>query len=54
MKQLAQRYPYIDIDRAGIYGHSGGGYAAAGAMFHFPDFFKVGMFRSRQSRQPRL
>ena len=43
MKQLAQRYPWIDIDRAGIYGHSGGGYAAAGAMFHFPEFFKVGI-----------
>ena len=35
MKQLAQQYPWIDITRAGIYGHSGGGYAAAGAMFHF-------------------
>ncbi len=29
MKQLAARYPWIDIDRAGIYGHSGGGYATA-------------------------
>jgi len=43
MKQLAQKYPWIDIDRAGIYGHSGGGYAAAGAMFRYPDFFKVGI-----------
>jgi len=43
MKQLAQKYKFIDIDRAGIYGHSGGGYAAAGAMFRFPDFFKVGI-----------
>jgi dipeptidyl-peptidase-4 len=43
MKQLAQRYAWIDIDRAGIYGHSGGGYAAAGAMFRYPDFFKVGI-----------
>jgi dipeptidyl aminopeptidase/acylaminoacyl peptidase len=43
MKQLAQKYPYIDIDRAGIYGHSGGGYATADAMFRFPDFFKVGI-----------
>ena len=31
------------IDRAGIYGHSGGGYAAADAMFRYPDFFKVGI-----------
>jgi dipeptidyl aminopeptidase/acylaminoacyl peptidase len=43
MKELASRYPWIDIDRAGIYGHSGGGYATAGAMFHYPDFFKVGV-----------
>ena len=43
MKQLAARYPWIDLERAGIYGHSGGGYAAAGAMFHYPDFFKVGI-----------
>jgi dipeptidyl aminopeptidase/acylaminoacyl peptidase len=43
MKELAARYPWIDIDRAGIYGHSGGGYAAADAMFRYPDFFKVGI-----------
>ena len=43
MKQLAERYPWIDINRAGIYGHSGGGYATASAMFRFPEFFKVGV-----------
>jgi dipeptidyl aminopeptidase/acylaminoacyl peptidase len=43
MKQLAQKYAWIDIDRAGIYGHSGGGYATAGAMLRHPDFFKVGV-----------
>jgi dipeptidyl-peptidase-4 len=43
MKQLAQRFAWIDIDRAGIYGHSGGGYATATAMFRYPDFFKVGV-----------
>ncbi len=43
MKELAQRYPWIDINRAGIYGHSGGGFAAADAMFRYPDFFKVGI-----------
>jgi dipeptidyl aminopeptidase/acylaminoacyl peptidase len=46
MKQLAQRYPFIDIDRAGIWGHSGGGFATAGAMFRYPDFFKVGISES--------
>jgi len=43
MTQLAARYSWIDIDRAGIYGHSGGGYATADAMFRYPDFFKVGI-----------
>ncbi len=43
MKELAQRYRWIDINRAGIYGHSGGGFAAADAMFRYPDFFKVGI-----------
>jgi dipeptidyl aminopeptidase/acylaminoacyl peptidase len=43
MRELAQRYSWIDLDRAGIYGHSGGGYAAAGAMLRYPDFFKVGI-----------
>jgi dipeptidyl aminopeptidase/acylaminoacyl peptidase len=43
MRELARRYSWIDLDRAGIYGHSGGGFAAAGAMFRYPDFFKVGV-----------
>jgi len=43
MRQLAERYPWIDIDRAGIWGHSGGGFATASAMFRYPDFFKVGV-----------
>lgn len=43
MKELASRFPWIDLERAGIYGHSGGGYATAGAMFRYPDFFKVGV-----------
>src|SRR5438552_12359265 len=46
MKQLAEKYPWIDIERAGIYGHSGGGYATADAMFRYPDFFKVGISES--------
>jgi dipeptidyl-peptidase 4 len=46
MKQLAERFPWIDLERAGIYGHSGGGYATADAMFRYPDFFKVGISES--------
>ena len=43
MKELAAKNPWIDIDRAGIWGHSGGGFATASAMFRYPDFFKVGV-----------
>ena len=46
MQQLAERYPFIDITKTGIWGHSGGGFATAAAMFHFPDFFKVGISES--------
>lgn len=46
MKELAAKYPFIDIERAGIYGHSGGGNATVSAMFHYPDFFKVGIAES--------
>ncbi|MBS1813350.1 MAG: DPP IV N-terminal domain-containing protein [Acidobacteria bacterium] len=45
-KQLAARYPWIDLTRAGIWGHSGGGYATADAMFRYPDFYKVGIAES--------
>jgi dipeptidyl aminopeptidase/acylaminoacyl peptidase len=46
MKELATRHPYIDIDKVGIWGHSGGGFATASAMFDHPDFFKVGISES--------
>jgi dipeptidyl aminopeptidase/acylaminoacyl peptidase len=41
MKQLANLYSFIDINRAGIYGHSGGGLASTAAILQYPDFFKV-------------
>jgi len=46
IRQLAAKYPWIDVQRVGIYGHSGGGAATAAAMFHDPDFFKVGVSES--------
>jgi dipeptidyl aminopeptidase/acylaminoacyl peptidase len=46
IKQLAAEDPWIDISRVGIWGHSGGGNATASAMFHYPDFFKVGWSES--------
>jgi dipeptidyl aminopeptidase/acylaminoacyl peptidase len=46
MKELASRYRFIDIDKAAIWGHSGGGFATADAMFKYPDFFRVGIAES--------
>lgn len=43
LRQLAERYPYMDMDRVGIYGGSAGGYAALRAMLTYPDFFKAGL-----------
>jgi len=46
IRQLAKRFSYIDTTRIGIWGHSGGGFATACAMFRYPDFFKVGISES--------
>lgn len=46
MKDLARRYSWIDIDKAAMWGHSGGGFITADAMFRYPDFFKVGIAES--------
>ncbi|MFQ5704218.1 MAG: DPP IV N-terminal domain-containing protein [Gemmatimonadales bacterium] len=46
IEQLADRYDFIDIDRVGIYGHSGGGFMSTAAMLVYPDFFKVAVSSS--------
>jgi dipeptidyl aminopeptidase/acylaminoacyl peptidase len=46
LKQLASLRPYMDLNRVGVWGHSGGGYATAAAMFRYPDFYKVGISES--------
>jgi dipeptidyl aminopeptidase/acylaminoacyl peptidase len=46
VKQLAARYPFIDIERVGIYGHSGGGFSSTDAILRYPDFFKVAVSTS--------
>ena len=46
MQELAKRHSWIDIDRAAMWGHSGGGFITADAMFRYPDFFKVGIAES--------
>ncbi|WP_044234373.1 S9 family peptidase [Haliscomenobacter hydrossis] len=46
LKQLAVKHPFIDLEKVGMWGHSGGGYATAAAMFRYPDFYKVGISES--------
>jgi dipeptidyl-peptidase 4 len=46
IKQMADRYSSMDINRVGIYGNSAGGYGAAHAMLVFPEFYKVGLASS--------
>ncbi|MCM1029689.1 MAG: DPP IV N-terminal domain-containing protein [Pseudoflavonifractor sp.] len=41
IEQLAARHPYIDINRVGIHGHSGGGFMSTAAILQYPDFFKT-------------
>ncbi|MDA1264155.1 MAG: SMP-30/gluconolactonase/LRE family protein, partial [Planctomycetota bacterium] len=41
LRQLAERHPYLDLDRVGIYGDSGGGFASTRAILAYPEFYKV-------------
>jgi len=43
LRELATRHAWMDLERVGIWGHSGGGNATAAAMFRYPEFFKVGV-----------
>jgi dipeptidyl aminopeptidase/acylaminoacyl peptidase len=45
-RQLAATRPYLDLDRVGITGHSGGGFASTRALFLYPDFYKVAVASS--------
>ncbi|MET6999196.1 S9 family peptidase [Chitinophaga defluvii] len=46
IEQLADRYAFIDLNRVGIYGHSGGGMMSTAAMLTYPDFYKVAVSAS--------
>lgn len=41
IQQLAGRYSFIDGDKVGIHGHSGGGFMSTAAILKYPDFFKA-------------
>mgnify|MGYP004444248097 CR=1 FL=1 len=40
-QQLAYRHKWIDIDRVGIHGHSGGGFMSTAAILTYNDFYKA-------------
>ena len=45
-ERLAESHPYIDLNRVGMWGHSGGGFMTAAALLQYPAFFKVGWSES--------
>ncbi|MFZ0281330.1 MAG: DPP IV N-terminal domain-containing protein [Bacteroidales bacterium] len=46
IEQLAEKYKYIDAERVGIYGHSGGGFMSTAAILSYPDFYDVAVSSS--------
>jgi dipeptidyl-peptidase-4 len=46
IEQLTDRYKYLDINRVGIHGHSGGGFMSTAAMLVYPEVFKVAVSSS--------
>lgn len=46
IKQLGERYRWVDTSRVGIFGHSAGGYDAAHGLLQFPGFYDVGVASS--------
>lgn len=42
-KELGEKFEFIDMDRIGVWGASGGGYATVRALLEYPDFYKVGV-----------
>ncbi len=43
LRQLAETRPWLDLDRVGIFGHSGGGFASVRAMLTYPETYRVGV-----------
>jgi dipeptidyl-peptidase 4 len=46
IRQLGARHPWMDLDRVGIWGGSGGGFASTGGILRYPDFYKVAVSQS--------
>lgn len=46
IEQLAARHSFIDQDRVGIFGHSGGGFMSTAALLTYPEFYDVAVSSS--------
>lgn len=46
IETLAASRPWMDLNRVGIYGHSGGGFQTAAAMMTYPEFYRTGVAAS--------
>jgi dipeptidyl-peptidase 4 len=46
VERLAATHPYMDLNRVGMWGHSGGGFMTAAAMLQYPDFYRAGWSES--------
>lgn len=46
MPELKKKFPFIDLERVGIWGNSGGGYATVSAMLKYPKLYKAGVASS--------
>ncbi|MFI0976414.1 alpha/beta hydrolase family protein [Streptomyces sp. NPDC021093] len=46
LRQLAAKRPWMDLDRVGAFGHSGGGFATVRALLDHPDVYRVGVAES--------
>ncbi len=46
LEQLADRYPFIDLSKVGIFGHSGGGFMSTAALCYYPDFYTAAVSSS--------
>ena len=51
IRQLAQRYPYMDLERVGVTAHASGGSGCVEGMLRYPEFFKVGVGSSLHDRR---
>lgn len=43
LPQLKEQFPFLDLDRVGIWGNSGGGYATVSALLQYPELYRAGV-----------